>query len=146
MSVLLKGILLAAAALPWVQGQFPKACINLQSLRHEMCCPIPKGFKLPCGNDANRGTCHELKVRQWSRKYSHYQDFHESDDRRDWPTRLFTFTCKCQQSFGGYDCGKCDYGYFGNDCKQKIIQTRKNFAKLPEREKHRYMTYINLTR
>ena len=146
MSVLLTGILLAASALPWAKGQFPKACINLQSLRHEMCCPIPKGLNLPCGSDAGRGTCRELKVREWSRKYSHYKDFHESDDRRNWPTGLFTFTCKCERPYGGYDCGKCEYGYYGNDCEQKITQERKNFARLQEREKHRYMTYINVTR
>ena len=146
MSVLLTGILLAAVVLPWAQGQFPKACVNFESLRDKRCCPIPKGFNLPCGRDANRGECHELNVRQWSKRYSHYQDFHEFDDRRDWPTGLYSFTCKCNPPFGGYDCGKCEYGYYGNDCKEKRIQRRRNFAGMSEREKDRYTRYINLTR
>ena len=148
MRVLLAGILLAAVVLPWAQGQFPKACVNLESLRNKTCCPIPKGFmiNLPCGSDANRGTCHELKVREWSKRYSHYQDFHESDDRQDWPNGLYTFSCKCNPPFGGYDCGKCEYGYYGNDCEHKRKQTRKNFGNMSEQEKDRYMRYINLTR
>ena len=146
MSVLLPGILLSVVVLPWAHGQFPKACINYQSLKTKTCCPTPKGSNLPCGSDINRGACHELKIHHWNKTYSHYQDFHEFDDRRDWPTGLFTFTCKCNQSFGGYDCGKCDYGYYGNHCEQKRKQTRKNFAKMSEQEKDRYMRYINLTR
>ena len=146
MSVLLIGVVFAAVVLPWAQGQFPKACVNLESLRNKRCCPTPKGFNLPCGKDVNRGKCHELNLRQWSETYSHYKDFHEKDDRRDWPTGLFTFTCKCNPPFGGYDCGKCEYGYYGNDCEHKRNQTRKNFAKMSEQEKHRYMRYINLTR
>ena len=146
MSVLLTGILLSGVVLPWAQGQFPKACINLQSLKTKICCPIPKDFRLPCGRDVNRGECQELKVRQWSKEYSHYQDIHEFDDRRDWPTGVFSFSCKCNTPYGGYDCGKCEYGFYGNDCQHKRKLTRKNFAKMSEEEKDRYMRNINLTR
>ena len=62
--MLITGILIAAVALPWAHRQFPKACINLQSLKIKECCPVPEGFSAPCGSDGNRGECQHLTVRE----------------------------------------------------------------------------------
>ncbi|XP_068716316.1 tyrosinase-like isoform X1 [Montipora foliosa] len=135
-----------AVSLPLTEGQFPKVCVTLDSLKSKECCPIPKGFSAPCGSDGNRGTCQELMIREWNFTYSHYQAFQLEDDRHDWPNALYHKTCKCQSNFAGYDCSKCKFGYYGNNCKQKKILTRKNFVRLSAEEKDRYMRYINMSR
>ena len=146
MVLLFAGLLLAFVTLPCARSQFPKACVNFQSLKNKECCPVPNGFNAPCGNDGGRGKCQELVVPEWNISYSHYKDFHDDDDRSDWPNALYNKTCKCNSNFAGYDCGKCEYGYHGNNCAQRKILMRKNFVKLSAQEKDRYMRYINLTR
>ena len=68
--------------LPWVEGQFPRDCIDLDSLRDKICCPIPKGFTTRCGCDGDRGKCQELTIRDWTFKYSHYRPFQMEDERQ----------------------------------------------------------------
>ena len=137
---------LIAVSLPLIKGQFPKVCVTLDSLKSKECCPIPKGFSAPCGSDGNRGTCQEVMIREWNFTYSHYKPFQEKDDRHDWPNALYHKTCKCQLKFAGYDCSKCEFGYYGKNCTQKKILTRKNFAKLSAERKDRYMRYINMSK
>ena len=131
---------------PGAEGQFPRVCTSLTSLKNKKCCPIPKGFSAPCGNDGNRGICQELIIRDWTFKYSHYQTFQKEDDRHDWPHALYHKTCKCNSNFAGYDCSKCEFGYYGKDCTQKKTLTRKNFLTLSAQEKDQYMRYINMSR
>ena len=139
-------LLIAIACLPWVKGQFPKVCVNLESLKNKTCCPKPNGYHEPCGSDGNRGECQELRVRRWDGTYSHYQEFHKKDERHNWPNALFNRTCKCKSNFAGYDCSKCEYGYYGYDCKQKRTLKRGNFAQWTKEQKDRFMSYINKTR
>ena len=133
-------------SVPWVNGQFPKVCVNLESLKNKTCCPKPNGYHEPCGSDGNRGECQELRVRRWDGTYSHYQEFHRKDERHNWPNALFNRTCKCKSNFAGYDCSKCEYGYYGYDCKQKRTLKRRNFAQWTKEQKDRFMSYINKTR
>ena len=139
-------LLIAIACLLWVKGQFPKVCVNLESLKNKTCCPKPNGYHEPCGSDGNRGECQELRVRRWDGTYSHYQEFHKKDERHNWPNALFNRTCKCKSNFAGYDCSKCEYGYYGYDCKQKRTLKRGNFAQWTKEQKDRFMSYINKTR
>ena len=125
--------------------QFPKICVTLDSRKSKECCPIPKGLTSPCGSDGNRGTCQEVMIREWNFTYSHYKPFQEKQ-RHDWPNALYHKTCKCQSKFAGYDCSKCEFGYYGKSCTQKKILTRKNFAKLSAEKKDRYMRYINMSK
>ena len=135
--------LLVAAVLPWAEGQFPRVCTTLASLKNKTCCPIPENFAEPCGSDGNRGTCEELIIRNWNYSYSHFEQFQTDDDRHNWPRTLYNRTCKCNGNFGGYDCGKCEFGYRGINCTKKKTLTRRNFLKLSAEEKDRYMRYIN---
>lgn len=133
-------------ALPWTKSQFPKVCTTLDSLRSKECCPIPKGFSQPCGKDGDRGKCQELDIRKWTIKYSHYQTFHKDDDRHEWPQALYNRTCKCNERFGGYDCSRCEFGFNGSNCNLKKPLKRKNFLKLSDDEKDRYMKYVNMSK
>ena len=104
------------SSFPVLKVSSPRVCTSLTSLKNKKCCPIPKAFSKPCGNDGNRGTCQELIIRDCLFKYSHYQPFHEKgDERHNWPHALYHKTCKCNSNFAGYDCSKCEFGYYGKD-------------------------------
>ena len=135
--------LLFPAVLPWTEGQFPRVCTTLACLKSKTCCPIPKHFAKPCGSDGKRGTCEELVTRNWNYSYSHFHQLHNVDDRHNWPGTLYNRTCRCKGNYGGYDCGKCKFGYHGINCTKKKTLTRRNFLKLSAEEKDRYMRYIN---
>ena len=91
---------------PCAEGQFPRVCTSLTSLKNRKCCSIPKGLSAP-----NRGACQELVIRDWTFKYSHYQPFQQEDDRHDWPRAVYHNTCKCKSNFAGCDCSKCEFGF-----------------------------------
>ena len=146
MTVSIIGLFVATLCLHRVQSQFPRVCVNFESLKSKTCCPTPNGFNAPCGSDGDRGACRDFIVRRWDRTYSHYQEFHKKDERHNWPNALFNRTCACKANFAGYDCSECKYGYYGDDCNQKRILKRRDFAKLPTEEQDRYMSYINKTR
>jgi len=146
MTLSLTIICLVIVVVPLTEGQFPRACVTLDSLQKKECCPIPKGFTAPCGSDGNRGTCQTLNIREWNYTYSHFKSFQKEDDRHNWPNALYKKVCRCQGNFAGYDCSKCEYGYYGNECNQKKIQIRRNFVKLTTEDKHRYMRYINMSK
>ncbi|KXJ13362.1 tyrosinase [Exaiptasia diaphana] len=125
------------------EGQFPRICTNLESLKTKTCCPIPKNFAEPCGSDGKRGKCEELILRDWNYTYSHFQPFQNDDERHNWPRAMYEKTCKCNGNFGGYDCSKCEFGFSGTNCTKKKTLKRRNFLKLSPEEKDRYMRYIN---
>ena len=136
-------LLVTAVSLPCTEGQFPRICTTLTSLKSKTCCPIPKHFAKPCGSDGNRGECEEMIIRNWNNSYSHFKDFQNEDDRHNWPLSLYNRACKCKGNFGGYDCSKCELGYRGVNCTKKKTLTRRNFLKLSAEEKDLYMRYIN---
>ena len=140
--------LFVALAFIAVEGQFPKACINTDSLKTKTCCPKPKNFTnaKPCGEDLGRGKCEELSDHEWNKIYDHYDEDNTFDDRHNWPKLFFKRTCTCNPPFSGYDCSKCEFGYRGVDCKEKVTLIRHNFVKMPEEEKDKYMRYVNLSR
>ena len=135
--------LLVASVCQKTESQFPRVCTDLASLKSKTCCPIPKNFAGPCGSDGNRGTCDVLVIRKLNYGYSHFKEFQYDDDRHDWPRALYNRTCKCNGNFGGYDCGKCEFGYRGTNCTEKKTVIRRNFLKLSTEEKDRYMQYVN---
>ena len=140
-------LIVLASTLVGVEGQFPKACITKEDLNSKRCCPVPKGFTEPCGNEAGRGECRELEGEAWNEIYDHYDPRDLEDDRHNWPLRLFNRTCHCKFPFCGPGCGKCDFGYQGERCtKRKSLLRRNSFMKLPTEKKEQYMKYVNLSR
>ena len=76
-----------------------------------------------CGQSANRGQCVTLTPPQTG-----YSD-NITDVRANWP-HYFTRACQCNGNFGGYDCSRCKFGYYGEDCSQ--------FQVLPRRSIHEF--------
>ena len=139
-------ILVAVSVTILVEGQFPKVCVSIESLKKKECCPVPSGFKEPCGKDGSRGHCEEIIVRKWSVTYDHFNTKHVLDDRYNWPRGVFERSCKCRGNYAGYDCSKCKYGYHGKECSQRKVLIRKNFANLSPEEQDKYLRYMNMSR
>ena len=72
--------------------------------------------------------------------------FRKATSAINWPHDLYHKTCKCNSNFAGYDCSKCEFGYYVKVWAQKKTLTRKNFLKWSAEEKDQYMRYINMSR
>ena len=126
-------LVLIVFTFPLAEGQFPRVCTFLTNLKNKKCCPIPKGFSAPCGSGGNRGTWQEMIIRDWTFKFSHNQPFQKDDERHNWPPALYHKTCKCNSNFAGYDCSKCEFGYYDNDCTQKKNPDSQKFSQVVSR-------------
>ena len=146
MGCVLVGYIVLVTVSVSVKGQFPKACVNSESLKKRKCCPVPPGLKEPCGKDGSRGECGEIIVRKWSVTYDHFNTKDVLDDRHNWPKGVFERSCKCRANYAGYDCSKCKYGYHGKECNQRKVLIRKSFANLSPEEQDKFMMYMNMSR
>ena len=118
-------------------AQFPKECVNRDSLMKRECCPI--------GEDGSQ--CNSAKLKGFCVTHTQFQYYHpgnegnfskivEMDDRGHWPSRFFDRICMCQGHFFGPNCGKCDYGYEGENCNiLKTPKKRKNALSLTKEER-----------
>ena len=97
-----------------VVAQIPTTCADRQSLERMTCCPITADGV--CGEDAGRGECAAVNFD------GHSND--TTDVRVNWP-HYYTRICRCSGNFGGYDCSRCSYGYYGRDCSSRAIIPRK---------------------
>ena len=88
----------------FVHSQIPTACADAESLRTLTCCPNE------CGEADGRGVCEDIDLPD------HYSRT-SSDVRANWP-HYFTRACSCTGNYWGYDCSRCKYGYYGEDCSQ----------------------------
>ena len=102
-------------------SQIPTVCSDAESLRNKTCCPMTSDGV--CGQSANRGQCVTLTPPPTG-----YSD-NTTDVRANWP-HYFTRACQCNGNFGGYDCSRCKFGYYGEDCSQSQV--------LPRRSIHEY--------
>ncbi|KAM9294360.1 tyrosinase-like [Gastrophryne carolinensis] len=125
-----------------VHGQFPRACTTDVAFRTKTCCPLWKDGS-PCGSLLGRGRCRNWvvftslaagKVRQYD------------DDRLDWPRHYYEKTCQCFGNYGGFNCGDCKPGYFGDNCERKITVVRKEIRQLTLVERKRFFSYLSLAK
>ena len=109
-----------------VNAIIPVPCATMDSLTRRECCPTPTnlaGNPGPCGADLRRGSCEQITL-PYNRT--------ETDVRVNWPIQYFTRACKCNERFGGYDCGECSYAYNDGttDCEKKTIYSRKSVGEM----------------
>ena len=97
-----------------VLAQIPTACADRRSLEDMTCCPATADGV--CGEDAGRGQCAAVNFARHSTQTTNV--------RANWP-HYYTRVCKCSGNFGGYDCSRCKYGYYGPNCATKEILPRK---------------------
>ena len=127
LAVLCLGAAVFLTALLKVNAIIPMPCANLASLNARECCPVPSQLgenHEQCGKNLGRGSCEAITVPDPEYLYNPA----ETDVRANWPIQYFSRACKCNERFGGVDCGECSYAY--NDgttsCTEKTIYARKS--------------------
>ena len=129
------GTLLLGALSQVALAQIPTACADRRSLEHLTCCPVTADGV--CGEDAGRGLCVPVNFARHSNE--------TTDVRVNWP-HYYTRVCKCSGNYGGYDCSRCKYGYFGADCGSKAILPRKPVRDFTDEEWNDFINIIRQTK
>ena len=141
-----------------VGAQIPIPCVGNYNLSNPgECCPeaIVNGQSTgKCGSLANRGQCVPV-TDQCNTAYSsnvvNNQDKacrNLDDSRLNWPSKLFSHVCKCEEKYGDYDCGMCAYGY-AEDSEQECVPDllpRRSITSLSDQEWADYVQLLNTTK
>ena len=117
-------------------AQIPTACSDPQSLENAICCPTTANGI--CGESANRGQCVPLTLPPG---YSN----ETTDVRSNWP-HYFTRGCRCNGNFGGYDCSRCRYGYYGEDCSKSQVLPRRSIHEYTDEDWNEFNEILNLAK
>lgn len=111
----------------------PHPCVRNVTLRTpSVCCPIPPGRREPCGG-AGWGVCKKIKV---TADHFRAPPLSRADDRLDWPSRLFSHSCRCSPSRSGFACHLCAPGWAGTTCNRRLVRLRRNVLFYSDAEKH----------
>ena len=110
-------------------GQFPVECMDNAALQSRMCCPR---------SCSSRGTCASLNL-------TTPLQFDNTTVRNNWPY-YFTRVCVCNGNYAGFDCSRCKYGYYGNDCSEKIVLPRRPISELSDSEWNDYISILKAAR
>ena len=117
-----------------VNGIIPLPCANSEKFESRTCCPVPDFVDAgPCGVDLGRGSCEPISINE--------SEFNilETDIRKNWPIQYFNMTCKCNEKYGGFDCGECSFGYNdGGDCEEKTVFPRVSLSAMDANDWMKY--------
>ena len=129
------GILMALTHVHNTFCQIPAACSDVNSLETLICCP-DTGDGV-CGQNSGRGQCVSLSLPGFSNE--------TTDVRKNWP-HYFTQACQCTGNYGGYDCGRCTYGYYGPNCNQKQVLPRRPIHDYTEEDWKEFIKIIQMSK
>ena len=118
-----------------VLSQIPTACADGHSLEEMMCCPLTANGV--CGEDTGRGVCTAVNFPRHSNRTTNV--------RVNWP-HYYTHVCECSGNYGGYDCSRCKYGYFGQDCVSRAILPRKPIRDFTDEEWEDFIHILRQTK
>ena len=68
-----------------------------------------------------------------------------TDVRSNWP-HYFTQACQCNGNFGGYDCSRCRYGYYGEDCSKSQVLPRRSIHEYTDEDWNEFNEILNLAK
>lgn len=128
-------ILAAFLLLQEAVAQIPTACADADSLENLRCCPSTDNGV--CGGPS-QGSCVMLDVPEG---YSS----ETSDVRVNWP-HYYTQGCRCTDNYQGYDCSRCKFGFFGDDCSQSQVLPRRPLRDFTEDDWTEYIDILRKTR
>jgi hypothetical protein len=113
-----------------VDSQIPAVCTDSVSMSRRECCPDN------CGG--SRGSCIDITYDRVTT---------ESRDvvRQSWPY-YFNRVCSCNGNYWGYDCSRCKYGYYGDNCENKQTLPRKNIMDFTPTQWSDYIRILQRTR
>ena len=116
-------------------AQIPTACADRQSLEGMTCCPLTEYGV--CGEEAGRGRCVEVNFAGHNNA--------TTDVRANWP-HYYTRVCSCSGNFGGYDCSRCNYGRYGDDCASRAIIPRRPVRDFTDKDWEDFVDILRLTK
>lgn len=128
-------IILGIIACYVAMAQIPTVCTDSHSLENMTCCPVTEDGV--CGEDTGRGKCSDVNFARHSNQ--------TTDVRANWP-HYYTRVCKCSGNFGGYDCSRCKYGYYRQNCSSKAIIPRKPLRDFTDDEWKDFVDILKLTK
>ena len=109
-------------------AQFPLTCMDPTSLNAKTCCPSYQ--KSECGSAFGRGECRTITLSNAG-----------SSVRDQWPY-YFNRVCVCASNYAGYDCGRCEYGRYGDDCENSTVLARRPISEYSVEEWKDYLEII----
>ena len=116
-------------------AQIPTVCSDADSLKYSICCPLTtQGI---CGSRTGRGQCVSLSLSDY--------DPSSSDVRENWP-HYYTQMCECNGNYGGIDCNRCKFGYYGSDCSQIQVLPRREAGSYTDSDWDELNRVLRLTR
>ena len=130
-------LLLSTVVVNFSFAQFPMACSDTDSLTNRICCPVAEDGSGICGGD-ERGSCMSITI-----PTGPTAPHRRVRDR--WPY-YFQQVCQCKGNFSGYDCSRCKYGHYGEQCSMKYTGERRPLSMLSDSEWEDYTDIINMTR
>ena len=141
-----------------VGALIPMPCAqNFSSPYPRRCCPVWEVNGKPmgeCGSDANRGECVSVDQRcntAYDESAVNAQNSlcgkHFTDERLNWPSKLFSHVCKCEGNYGDYDCGGCAYGYINSNSKCVLdSRPRRSVTSLSNQEWDSYLELLQMAK
>ena len=133
--MLLIGILTVLIEIQLASSQIPAVCSDANSLENSICCPDTDDGV--CGQASGCGACVSLNLPGYSNE--------TTDVRRNWP-HYFTQICQCNGNYGGYDCSRCRYGYYGSDCSQKQVLPRRPIHEYTDEDWNEFIQIIRMSK
>lgn len=107
--------------------------MNTGSLMEKECCPDFNG-RGKCGEQDGRG------------KYGEIGSVDDTVSVRDgWPY-YYQRICMCTGNYAGYDCGRCRYGHYGEDCNNFTIIERRPISEFSPEDWKKYIDILNKSR
>ena len=103
------------------------------NIMRKECCPEFKETGT-CGIQDGRGECGSITLRS-----------DKSSVRNGWPY-YFNRTCVCNGNYAGYDCGRCKYGYHGENCSEYTIIERRPISEFSPEDWKKYVDILNMSR
>ncbi|OCT57704.1 tyrosinase [Xenopus laevis] len=125
-----------------VISQFPRVCTTDIALQTKNCCPRWTDGT-PCGFRSGRGRCRNGVA--FSSLAAGQVPLY-NDDRWDWPRYYYDSTCECFGNYGGFDCGDCKHGYFGDRCERRKTLVRREIRELSLVDRKRFFSYLALAK
>ena len=113
-------------------AQFPTDCMDSVNLKARKCCPEFDGSE--CGRDDGRGECRSITLPDRS-----------NGVRDGWPY-YFDHVCVCAHNYSGYDCGRCKYGHYGENCNSSKVLNRRSISEYSPQEWEEYVMILNRTK
>lgn len=125
-------IMLYQIVLQHSNAQFPESCVTSANLMARRCCPHFDNSE--CGSDNGRGQCESITLP------SNHQSV-----RDKWPY-YFDHVCTCNNNFSGYNCGKCKYGHYGENCNKFEVIVRRPISDYTSNDWDSYVKILEMAK